>query len=321
MKAIYGVNVSQVDKINQTVRKLKETGVNSAFVARDKRLIDALHKNGLCVFFSINAFGGVGTWNQFPELRPITHTGELLDTMDGYGGICPSNEPYRQRKLNEISNLLREYPIDGIWLDFIRYPTKWEVKNPDIQRTCFCSDCLTKFSHDTNVKLPHNLTTVEEKANWILKFHGSTWNKWRGDQITSFVRDVRRAISEIRPKALLGIFAVPWRKGDFEGAIIWGVAQDFEKMSPYVDAFSPMVYHEMCGRPVTWISEITDYFSIQTKKPVYPIIQTESITSAEFEEAIHTGLNPPSSGIIIFTFPYLDKEKWKILSESLNPPN
>lgn len=62
IKAIYGVNVSQVDKINQTVKKLKEAGVNSAFVTRDKRLIDALHKNGLQAFFSINAFGGVGPW-------------------------------------------------------------------------------------------------------------------------------------------------------------------------------------------------------------------------------------------------------------------
>lgn len=321
MKAIYGVNVSQVDKINQTVERLKETGVNSAFVVKDKRLIDALHKNGLRVFFSINVFGGVGPWNQFPELRPITHTGKPLDSMNGYGGLCPTNEPYRQRKLDEISNLLKEYPVDGIWLDFIRYPTKWEVKNPNIQRTCFCTNCLTKFSQDTNVKFPYNLTTVEEKANWILKFYDSTWNKWRSDQIISFVRDVRKVISEVRPKTLLGIFAVPWRKGDFGEAIIWGVAQDFEKMSPYVDAFSPMVYHEMCGRPVTWISEITDYFSMQTKKPVYPIIQAENITSAEFREAIHAGLNPPSSGIIIFTFPYLDRKKWDILSQSLNPPH
>jgi hypothetical protein len=112
-------------------------------------------------------------------------------------------------------------------------------------------------------------------------------------------------VKQENPDAVVGLFAVPWKKGERDNAIINIIAQDYEKLAPHVDVFSPMVYHKMVGEKPRWISEMVRYTERLTKKPVIPIIQAASeptrLGDDEFIQAIHQALKLPSKGVIILS--------------------
>lgn len=315
MKGLLGVSQDLLGTSEAVVEKLKQAGVNAVFVDQDRELIEALKQAGIKVFFSVGVFGGTKLWEQHPELRPVTDQGRPMGTMDGFGGINPAVEWYRSRKLQEIENLLTEYPVDGIWLDFIRYPGVWERPEPLLTRTDFSHISLAKFSRDRQITFPSELESLKDKAGWLLAHHEAAWNTWRREEIVDMVRSIAQVVKATRPDALLGVFAVPWRPQDFDGAVIWALAQDIERIAPYVDAISPMVYHEMCARPVDWISEITADFSRRTGKPVYPIIQASDVRAEELGEAFDAAKAPPSKGAIVFMASHLDEDKWRVLEK------
>ena len=71
--------------------------------------------------------------------------GKKIDKVEWYAGVCPNQSWLREQKLNAIKELISKYDIDGIWLDFIRYPCHWEVINPKLEQTCFCPICQSLF--------------------------------------------------------------------------------------------------------------------------------------------------------------------------------
>ncbi|MDI6783677.1 MAG: hypothetical protein QME64_06220, partial [bacterium] len=66
------------------------------------------------------------------------------------------------------------------------------------------------------------------------------------------------------------------------------------------------------GQEVEWITEVTKYLAVLTKRPIIPIVQAcsvpEMLDNLEFANVLDTGLAEPSSGVIIFTLDYLKKE-------------
>jgi len=83
-------------------------------------------------------------------------------------------------------------------------------------------------------------------------------------------------------------------------------------MTPWVDVFSPMVYHRMCGESVDWIHSRVRQFVHDTGKPVWPIIQAcsvpDELTEQEFLAAIANAENEPSGGVILFAMNHILKE-------------
>lgn len=201
---------------------------------------------------------------------------------------CPDEQKVWQEKLSNINNTLLKFKVDGIFLDSIRFPTHWEVPKPQFLDHSNCSVCVEKFRTDTGSREPK----------------GEVWVEWKCQQITSFVAETAKIIQSSGRKIDLGLFAVPWTKSDFDGAIRKVVGQDFERLLTYVDVFSPMTYHKMCGRPVDWIAETVQYFHQLTGKPVLPLVQTENKPTAipveEFRQSLNAATRAPSEGVIVF---------------------
>ena len=91
--------------------------------------------------------------------------------------------------------------------------------------------------------LAPRLRDVPTIARILLERHETEWTAWRCEQITSWVAEARAVLKRIRPDGILGLFGVPWRLADHNGAIRKIVGQDYRALSQYVDVFSPMVYH------------------------------------------------------------------------------
>lgn len=94
---------------------------------------------------------------------------------------CPSDPEVRAHVRAVIRDLVARYRLDGIHLDYIRYPN---------ERYCYCSGCIERFKQ-----------YLGDAAKGIAapdtpKRFATQWTDWRREQISSLVRDIRDDLSE-----------------------------------------------------------------------------------------------------------------------------
>jgi uncharacterized lipoprotein YddW (UPF0748 family) len=325
MKAIYGFSPQypafagrQPERIAQA---LADWGVTAVFGGyEDPFLVAALHERGIKVFAEVSLFVGVRYWARYPHSRPITSAGEPMAPEGWYCGVNPITPEIRQLKLERIRRLVERYNVDGVWLDFCRWPCRWERPTPTLIQTSFDPLTLEAFQRDQGISIPRQLQTIPEKAGWLLEHHQETWTAWKCQQITAFVQQVRAIIDRGPRKVILGIFSVPWQLSDFEGAIRHIIGQDYQALAAHVDCFSPMVYHKLCGRDIPWIAETCAWAAKETRRPVWPIIQAmddpKAVSPQELRQVLQRALTAPGShGVIIFDLKALNPEKLQVMKE------
>jgi hypothetical protein len=209
-----------------------------------------------------------------------------------------------------------------VWLDFIRWPCHWEVHDPYLPRTSFDPGTLARFTRDTRIEV--SVADAVAAADELLGRYGAEWTAWRCQQITSWVTEARAVIDRVRPGALLGMFGVPWRLADREGAILKTIGQDYRALGQHIDVFSPMVYHRMCGYGTDWIAEVTNEVHALGGKPVWPIVQSVDqptpLPADEYGRALDVALQcPASEGALVFHMQgTLDERKLAVTLASFN---
>jgi hypothetical protein len=316
VRAIYGFSSKagpfQGLSPGQMVEKLRSWGCNAVFLKKEPpEVVQALKAAGIRRYREKALFVGCSFWESHPETRPVEADGTLLEKEEWYCGLSPNHEWLRQRRLEEIREIAAREDIDGIWLDFIRYPVHWEFPEPRMPQTDFSEEVVRQFAADTGIKLTQ-YTDPKAVADEILQDHSPEWYEWRVNTVTEFVKVAAETAQEENPALEIGLFAIPWFRGEREDAIYQVAGQDFEALAPYVDVFSPMVYHVMLGEEPEWITECSRKMEQATGKPVWPIIQAchhpGHLSSEEFIEAIEAGQASPAGGIIIFGLNHLVNE-------------
>ena len=102
--------------------------------------------------------------------------------------LCPSDPRNTRYELDAIAEVLANYAVDGIHLDYIRYP--------DAEH-CFCTGCRNRFETDTKRKVRRWPADVRRGR------HAGRFAAWRRTQLQHFVRDVRETVARSRPTAKL----------------------------------------------------------------------------------------------------------------------
>src|SRR6185503_16851882 len=95
------------------------------------------------------------------------------------------------------ADVARRYAVDGIHLDFIRYPG-------------------TKWSHDTASLRVFGLNPATNAA---------AWDQFRRDQVSAAVREVRDSVAVAKPSAVLS--AAVW--GIFRDLWSWNSSQGYSQ--------------------------------------------------------------------------------------------
>jgi hypothetical protein len=295
---------------------LRKHGFNAVFTSHseDQEVLSLLRENRILCFEEITIFAGRTLYRDNPAYRPITQHGQEMKPDGWYYGLCPNQPALRQKRLNDFKNRLSNPFVQGLWLDFIRYPVRWEKSNPRIEDSCFCPVCLEKFAKYANLPL-NPVTSVPEIAKTILTRHSKQWCQFRIHSIISWIKEAKALRDRLRPDVYLGLFLVPWLAEDFDNAMYRIVAQQVNELDEDIDIFSPMVYHRLCGRNVEWIAKVTHNIKEQTSKPVWPIIQAVSdpteLTENEFIQSIQIAEEASQSGVILFTAAHIQKEnRW-----------
>lgn len=138
--------------------------------------------------------------------------------------LCPTRPENLAMVKSALLELVRNYDIDGIHFDYIRYPD---------QRYCFCDFCKQRFQKDSGIALTDfvkDVTTGQYKADF---------EAWRREQITRLVREVAEEGKAIKPNlkisaAVFGGFASA-RRSQAQDAADWAD-------KGYVDFLCPMNY-------------------------------------------------------------------------------
>ena len=318
VRALYGldrkVGPLRGKSVAGVARWVKRHRFNAVFGGfRDRRLVKALRKQGVKVYAEVPLFVGRKQWRKGGG-RPVTAAGKPLPRQGWYAGVCP-NQPWLQAaRLRQIKRLVQKHAVDGVWLDFVRYPARWETagKKP-LPRTCFCRRCLEQFAKRSGLKYPAAAARPAARARWILSHHRERFVTFKTRRITDFVRRAREVVRGVDPTVVLGLFGVPWTGADHGGAIRSVVGQDFAALSAHVDVFSPMTYHLMVGKNPAWISTYVGYLGKLTGKPVLPVIQACNVPgrmpNKEFTAAVNSARRAPSRGVIVFSYKHFFKQR------------
>ncbi|MHB8056006.1 MAG: glycoside hydrolase family 10 protein, partial [Candidatus Aminicenantales bacterium] len=281
---IVGVKIYDVPgNMDQLFRAWASLGVNTALVSgtllANADFRAAAKKNGVAVFVIFPTFQDPEELAKQPELAAITARGEPA-REDWVQFVCPTKKEFRNRRIAQVKDWVGKYDPDGLSLDFIRFFVFWEMVYPErtpdsLPQTCFCPTCLEDFQKTENIKLPENLSGTAEASGWILKNHPAEWTDWKCRVITNMVKDLVAAAKAVKPDIKINVHTVPWRKGDFGGAIEAVAGQDIARIAGFVDYFSPMCYHHMVGRNPDWIHDVVQDVFDRGGRDVLPSIQVD----------------------------------------------
>lgn len=136
--------------------------------------------------------------------------------------MCPRSE-HTDYLLELIKELIKNYEIDGVLADYIRY-------HHGYTDVCGCDRCKSEFEK-----------RYPKKAKKIMKC--SEWWDFREDTIVEFAHRFHEAVKSVDEECITGWFNLP-------GPLIYSrrlIAQNYAKLGATMDAVIPMTYPYLTG--------------------------------------------------------------------------
>jgi len=184
---------------------------------------------------------------------------------------CPANPKVQNYELGLIKEIVKSYPVNGIHLDFIRYPIPGDY--------CYCDYCTTHFKDTFGISIKD-----EEAPRYLLK--------WRQQMITDFVNKVYDELKSYDKNLLLS--ALVWKYDD-----CLKFTQDWKRWK--VDFISPMFHHKGLFKRSIWVrDEVHKNRMISNKTMVASIggLYSDLFTKKEWELCEKYALEGGAEGIL-----------------------
>jgi uncharacterized lipoprotein YddW (UPF0748 family) len=178
---------------------------NPAFEGWDplEILIEAAHARGMqvhawCEVFFIGP-GEPELARLHPDWLAVDRAGATrASAEENFRYFCPSRPEAREYLLRQLEALAARYPLDGLQLDYIRYP----VSQPLEASFCYCAHCRDAFGAAAGAD-PLKLSPDSDPGKW------AQWVAWREERITSFVREARTRLRKARPEIVISAAVFP----------------------------------------------------------------------------------------------------------------
>ena len=322
--AMVGVMIYETErKIPGLFKEWQNLGVNTVFASEELTSSGGFRalakKNGTDLFIIFPVFFAPEELSEDPDLWAITAGGERAKE-DWVEFACPSRTDFRDRRVEEAQAIVKRLRPDGLSIDFIRHFVFWEMVGPDrdpdtLPDTCYCVHCLQAFTTFLGVP-PFSIPPQPQRAaTWIKANAADAWVRFKAQTITSMAEEVADAVREIDPNILINLHIVPWRRDDYDGAIARVTGQDPSALSRIADSLSPTAYSFMLHRPPEWVASVVEDLDWVADCPVLPSIQVspvyregEVFSGGEFEAALRAALEPPSAGVIFWSWDHIEAD-------------
>jgi hypothetical protein len=208
----------------------------------DERAFDTCARHSIAACVEFKTFRA--DFDTHPELVPIGVDGKPIRYGRLVQGVCLSQTAFLAQVEADLRAGVQTYRPAGIWLDYLTYPGWFEVPDPDLQESCFCATCIATFCEATGI----DASTPAE----ILARHGDLWTQHACARIAAFAGHYAQIIREQLPGCIVGAYMCPWAPAEFDGALTRIFAQDYARLAPAIDVFTPLIYATKSGRPATW---------------------------------------------------------------------
>ena len=307
-------------RVPSNLRALRDVGVNSIITESDRYKfydIEATHDSGLRFYAGVACFSDHSANFRFikerPELWPILENGERRAQMEWYVGMTPIDSRRQDEVLATIGSIARTYPVDGLFLDFVRWPLHWEIELRPGQAkpldSSFDPTTLAKFEAAFGA-LPGGLNSIPAKAAWIRENRLRDWIDFKCQVITDFVAKARSVLKDARPDAELGVYVVP----DVDGLTEPLTGQRVRDLAPLADWIAPMLYHNILLQPPAWVAPAIREVSEIAGMKTLPVVQADSnrdpndaadwgppMSAEDFSDCLdHVGRQNNVAGLIVF---------------------
>jgi hypothetical protein len=184
---------------------------------------------------------------QQPALIPIGVDGKPIRYGELVQGVCLSQHEFLEETEADLLTGLQTFQPVGIWLDYLTYAGWFEIPDPDLQESCFCTACIADFCEATGIDAP---TPTE-----ILTNHQAAWTQHKCERIARYALHYANLIRRHHPTCIVGAYMCPWTPTEFNGALRRIFAQDYQLLAPAIDVFTPLIYGVKSGRPASWGQE------------------------------------------------------------------
>jgi uncharacterized lipoprotein YddW (UPF0748 family) len=200
--------------------------------------------------------------------------------------LCPSNPKNQQLEINSACEIVQRYNVDGIHLDYIRYPSS---------DYCFCEECRKRFEVSIG-------KTIHDWPGAVLSDNAlsAAWEEFRCHNITEVVKQISEKVHAIRKGVLVSAAVFPNLLLDRkEVAQDWGLWCE----KRYCDFVCPMNYTDSLLR--------FDVMTIHQQKwahgiPCYPGIGISAwdtpYNGTLLFEQIKSSRNRSTGGFVIFQY-------------------
>ena len=206
-------------------------------------------------------------------------------------GVCPLDPQAKETLKKRISKSL-SYEPKFIWFDHFRFDGYWEAER--------------------NGRIPDTHTDCK----WCEQ-------KDRSIEMAGIARWVR---TQVPDSIKVGYFAVPFMEEEIP-ALNSLLGQDHKILGLHFDLISPMLYHRMFGKALTYISDYVGYLNKVARKPVLPIIQVkdmpddleDKLTFSGMKKQFKEAIKKPSVGVSWFSWDAaIEKGKTKAIGKLFN---
>lgn len=222
-----------------------------------------------------------------------TASGALVPPKQHEYWIDASNPQCRKYVKDEIAEVINRYQVDGIQLDYIRYPF-----NNKGSECGFNWLSRTRFEQESGL----SLDLLDDKTREL-------FIAWKTHQVNQLVKEVSDMVRSQRPKLRISaaVYAFPRRMR------INAIQQDWETWvsNGWIDTLNPMTY---AATPQD-LSIMANYCreSTEDKSLVYPGVAVMRVDMAGLIEQLDTARGAGTLGTTMFAAAHLDDKKLSVL--------
>ena len=213
--------------------------------------VKAAHAQGLQVHIWKINWNLVGAPQSFIDSLRAANRTQVSRDGQPMDWLCPSHPDNLALETNSMLEVVRNYDVDGIHFDYIRYPDS---------DYCYCSGCSVRFQSQTGLTVtnwPADVLATGALRNAFLD--------WRRAQITRLVSAVRTGVKALKPGVKVSAAVFPDAPSAFDD-----VGQDWRQWiaDGLVDFLCPMDY-------TTEMPSFTNFVAQQLtfaagRIPIYP---------------------------------------------------
>jgi uncharacterized lipoprotein YddW (UPF0748 family) len=205
-----------------------------------------------------------------------------------------------------ITDLVDRYPVDGVHLDYIRYPTA-DFDYSALALAAFRESVQADLTVAERTRL--NARLVREPLIYTSTFP-ERWQLFRRTRLTDLVARIRGAVKHARPEAMLTAAVKPDVRDAFESRL-----QDWQDWASrgLLDAICPMTYTPDLGR---FTLAVQGAARAAVPQPLWAGIGAYRLDSAETISHIRAARAAGAHGIALFSYDSLSAPELRTIGRA-----